>query len=115
MTPFQWLTVPLLALAALRDAILMVRTPGHRLFFAVRALIWGLAAAAIAEPVLPQRIADRLEITRGADLVFYVFVLASLVGAFVVYGRFQRMQRQITELTRTIALMQARRPEETSR
>jgi hypothetical protein len=44
-------------------------------------------------------------------LVFYVFVLASLIGAFVVYGRFQRMQRQITELTRTIALMQARRPE----
>ena len=36
MTPFQWLTVPLLGLAALRDAILLARSPGHRLFFAVR-------------------------------------------------------------------------------
>jgi small membrane protein len=112
MTPFQWLTVPLLGLAALRDAILMMRTPGHRLFYAVRGLIWALAAATIAEPLMTtQRIATELQIGRGTDLVLYVFVLASLVGAFVIYGRFQRMQRQITELTRTIALLQARRPE----
>jgi small membrane protein len=114
MTPFQWLTVPLLALAAIRDVILTMRTPGHRLFFAVRGVIWALAAATIADPMLTtQRIATDLQIGRGADLVLYVFVLASLVGAFVIYGRFQRMQRQITELTRTIALLQARRPEET--
>jgi small membrane protein len=112
MTPFQWLTVPILALAAVRDAVMALRTPGYRVFFAIRAFIWALAAAAIADPDVLQNIALGLSIGRGADLVSYLFVLAFLVGAFVVYGRFQRMQRQITELTRTIAIMQARRPDE---
>lgn len=111
MTPFQWLTVPILALAALRDLVVAIRTPGWRLYYGGRAFIWALAAAAIAEPDVLQHVALALRIGRGADLVSYLFVLAFLVGAFVVYGRFQRMQRQITELTRTIALMQARRPE----
>jgi hypothetical protein len=112
MTPFQWLTVPILALAALRDLVTAFRSPGHRLFFAARALIWALASASIAEPDLLQPVAVALRIGRPADLVSYLFVLAFLVSAFVVYGRFQRMQRQITELTRTIAIMQARRPED---
>ena len=112
MTPFQWIAVPLLGLAGLRDLLLMLRMPEWRRFLFVRAITWTAAAVSIAEPVLPQRLADALEITRGADLVFYLVALAFLVASFVVYGRFQRMQRQITALTRTIALQQARRPDE---
>jgi hypothetical protein len=114
MTLFQLVAVPLLGLVALRDSILMFARPGSRRMYFVRAIVWGAAALSIAEPVIPQRIADQFGIQRGADLVFYLFVLAFLVGAFVVYAQFQRMQRQITELTRTIAIERARRPQDTS-
>jgi hypothetical protein len=111
MTPFQWIAVPLLGLAALRDVVMMFTRPGSRRMYLVRALVWGAAALSIAEPVIPQRIADVFAIQRGADLVFYLFVLAFLVGSFVVYAQFQRMQRQITELARTIAIERARAPQ----
>ena len=111
MTPFQWIVVPVLALACLRDAMAIFRRPEARRFYFVRAAIWGMAAFAIAEPGVPQRIAEALYIGRGADLVSYLFVLAFLAGSFIVYARFQRMQRQITELTRLIAIERARRPD----
>jgi hypothetical protein len=42
-------------------------------------------------------------------VVLYTFALGSLVTSFYFYGRFVRLQRQITELARHLAQQQARR------
>lgn len=110
MILFQWLSLPLLALAFLADFVRLFRVPGWRRFYALRAALWGAAAIAIADPVLTSRVANLIGIARGADLVFYLFVLAFLVVSFFFYAALQRQQRQITELVRVLAIQRAERP-----
>jgi hypothetical protein len=59
------------------------------------------------------RIAKAIGIERGTDLVFYMFALAFLGTSFYFYSRLIKMQRQITELIRHIAIKEAeQRPPE---
>lgn len=112
MSPFQWIAVPILALVALRDIASFFRHATARRFTALRILVWTAAALAIAFPDIPQHLALLVGITRGADLVFYLFVLAFLVGSLMVYGKLIHLQKQITDLVRILAVQQARTPRE---
>jgi small membrane protein len=62
---------------------------------------------AIADPMITVRIARAIGIERGTDLVVYTFALAFLGTSFFFYSRLVRMQRQITELVRHIAIREA--------
>jgi hypothetical protein len=53
--------------------------------------------------------ATAVGIGRGADAVLYLFVFAFLVTAFYFYARQVKLQRQVTELVRHIAIHEARR------
>lgn len=66
--------------------------------------IWTLGAVAIIWPRSTVVVARSLGIGRGADLLLYVSVLLMLVGFFYVYGRFRRLDRQITVLVRRLAI-----------
>jgi hypothetical protein len=85
------------------------RRTGSRGFWLFRCLVWAATAAAIADPNLVQRVARLAGIGRGADVVFYLFVLLFLAASFYFYGQKVRLQQQITELVRHLALQEPRR------
>ena len=62
---------------------------------------------AIADPDIPQAFAARLGITRGADLVLYLFVLAFLAVSLFL-PRYFRLQGQLTDVVRHLAIQNAR-------
>ena len=108
MNLFQWLTVPPLAVLALFDlSRALVRRPRFRPDLLLRAAVWAAGAVAIADPMITVRLARAIGIERGTDLVVYVFALAFLGTSFFFYSRLVRMQRQITELVRHIAIQEA--------
>ena len=108
MNLFQWLTVPPLAALALFDLYrAFVRQPLFRIDLLLRVVVWAAGAVAIYDPLLTVRIANVIGIERGTDLVVYLFALAFLGTSFYFYSRLIRMQRQITELIRHIAIEEA--------
>lgn len=108
MNLFQWLTIPpLVALALLDLSRAVFRRPRYRPDLLIRTLIWAAGATAIYDPMITVRIARSIGIERGTDLIVYVFVLAFLGTSFFLYSRMVKMQRQITELIRYIAIREA--------
>ena len=105
MSVFQIVAGSILGLLVLRE-LFARRGRGVRLF---RATVWLAAAAAILDPLLTQRVADVLGIGRGADVVLYLFVLAFLWVSFFLYSCHLRVQRQVTQLARHIAIQEATR------
>jgi len=111
---FQWLAVPTLGALLLWDVLGLLRGRGNRGLRVVRALVWAGAATAIAHPEGVQWVGAGLGIGRGADLVLYLAVLAFLGASFYFYSRYVRLQRQLTEVVRHVALREARRGDETA-
>lgn len=109
MTPFQWLAITILGGLLLWELARLARGVSGRLFWLVRCLVWLAAAAAIARPDWVQGFASAIGIGRGADVVLYLSVLALPAVAFYFYARTVRLQRQVTELVRHLALAEARR------
>ena len=72
--------------------------------------LWLGSAAALLWPKMTVIAAKRMGIGRGADLVMYLSVLLMLVGFFYIYTRFRRLDRQITQLVRALAVENPRRP-----
>lgn len=105
---FQWLTLPVLLLLLLGELRGLVRR-GWSWLAVVRSAVWLAAGVLIADPMLTQRVADLVGITRGADLVFYATALAFLGVTFYFYTRHVKTERKITELVRHIAIERAQR------
>lgn len=75
-------------------------------------LLWLAAAVAIAWPRVTLAAARLLGIARGADLVFYCAILSGLVAFFLVYLRLRRLEENLTELVRQLAIRDVREPAE---
>lgn len=108
MFVFQFLLIAvviIVAIAAVRSL------PGDRSLAVKRLVAILFAVAAIVSimfPTLITMIANFLGIGRGADLLLYVFVLAALLFA-VSNGRARaRSDARVTQLARSVALMEAR-------
>ncbi len=108
MNPFQWLALSGLAIVLLAEILGWARRPGFRWAQVFRCVVWLTAAVVIYDPALSQLAASAVGITRGADLVFYLAVLAFLGVSFFFYSRYVRLQTQMTELVRHIAIREAR-------
>jgi hypothetical protein len=109
MTLFQWLALAILGTLTLWELLGMFRTRtgwGVRL---IRTLVWFGAGVAIAHPEAVQWLGSVLGIGRGADLVLYLSVLSFLGVSFFFYSWYVRLQRQLTEVVRQMALRDARR------
>lgn len=107
MTLFQCLSISALSVLFVREVIQAWSTPVSGAGRWLRGMVWLLAAVAIARPDMVQQLAESVGIHRGADLVFYLFVLAFVWVSFYFYSRFVRMQRQLTQLIRCLALQDA--------
>lgn len=111
MSPFQLLSLPLLAFfIAFELWRLATSRHGWRRIVLLRVFVWAAAAAAIAQPGLPQTVAGWLGIDRGADLVLYLAILSFLYAAFRFEARLRDLQLQLTEVVRLQALRDARPP-----
>lgn len=57
-------------------------------------------------PDLSNSIAHMVGVGRGADLLFYLWILISMLMLLMIYLSFQRMSQRIVELSRAIALLE---------
>lgn len=105
MNLFQWLTIPVITLLAIREIVQVFRT--RRLSSVLRAFIWIAAAILILNPHTTSQIAQNVGIGRGADLVVYLFILTTTLVLFQFYGRLFQMRRDIVKLARQEALRTA--------
>jgi hypothetical protein len=115
MNAFQWVTLTILGLALVRELLRFAWGAGSRGAWLFRVGVWVLAGVAIANPGVPQRIATAVGIERGADLVSYCFVLAFLSASFYFYARCVRLQRQLTEIVRHLAIREGQQGEPDAR
>ena len=67
-------------------------------------------AILVIDPGLAQRAADAVGVGRGTDLLLYLLILLVYAGGIVVLAKFRRLERQITQLTRELALAKAPPP-----
>lgn len=110
MRLFQWLAIPILVLLAMREIVAIARGRGRRRFRLLRMGVWLAAAAAIARPSLLSVVANGLGIGRGTDLVLYLFLLTFIATAFGLYAKCQRLERQLIDLARAVAIDRADLP-----
>ncbi len=82
--------------------IFRLRTPVLDRLVYVACAIVGLVF--VIDPPFSTQIANLLGIGRGADLLFYLFIIASLFYAVETRSRLRRKERQITKLVRQVAL-----------
>jgi small membrane protein len=108
MTLFQWFMLPALASVFFWEMVGLARHPTGRRLRLVRGAVWAIAALAIAKPEFLQAVANLIGISRGADLVLYVFVLAFLGVSFYFDSRNFRLQGQLAEVVRHLAIQNAR-------
>jgi hypothetical protein len=109
MTLFQWLALTALTAVLVLELVAGLRRPQFGFSRLFRCLVWLGAGVAIYDPELLQATASIVGITRGADLVFYVAVLAFVGVSFYFYARYVSLQAQLTELVRHVAIREARR------
>jgi small membrane protein len=62
-------------------------------------------AVAVVFPDITQDAADLVGVGRGADLVTYMAIVAVLFVLLHYYTKFVELQRQVTELTRELAIL----------
>lgn len=111
MNLFQILALlPLLYLSAqtLRG---LLRSQIRKRVAALWLSLWLGTASALLWPKLTVVVAKRMGIGRGADLVLYISVVLMLVGFFYIYTRFRRLDRQLTQLVRSLAVESAKHPQ----
>lgn len=111
---FQGIAIGVLSLLLLRDLWNWSRPYPGKFVRMLRCLVWIGAGVAIADPWLVQAAATALGIGRAADAVLYVFVLAFLWVSFYLYTRCLKLEREITALTRHVAIREAEKGESTN-
>lgn len=104
MTAFQMIGLPVIALMVAVSMVNLARRRSSLLVGAFWLLLWVTAGAAVAVPNATTHVANALGIVRGADLVFYCAVLGGFAAFFLVYLRLRELSRQVTLLTRELAL-----------
>jgi hypothetical protein len=77
---------------------------------AIRLAITVAAIVCIARPNLTTTLAQILGIRRGTDLVLYIFCLAFLATSLYFYARQTRLQAQLADVVRHMAIREARFP-----
>lgn len=69
-----------------------------------------IIAVFLASPELSTRVAHRVGIGRGADLLFYMAHLGMAFLVALLYVRIQELSARVTQLARSVALLTARPP-----
>lgn len=84
------------------------QVPGWLSLLAI--LLGGAGAVTIFDPELTTRVARRLGIARGADLLIYLVALAFIASWFYFYQRLRTLSNAVTVLTRELAIRNSQQP-----
>lgn len=111
MNLFQWVAITFIGGSLLVEVIRAIRS--KRLSWAkmFRISIWLIAVISVLNPGIVTRIAHTIGIGRGADVLVYCVTLTFIATTFYFYSRYMRLQRQITDLARYLAIHEAKHPE----
>ena len=115
MTTFQLIALPALMLFFFGTGVAIARGRLTRRLGAAWMLLWLTAAFFIALPETLVGLARFLGIGRGADLVFYISILGGFVAFFAVYLRFRRVDAQLTEIVRHLAILNAEKEDKSQK
>lgn len=106
----MWIQILLIA-AIVVLAVFMMRRTGADSHLAIRRLLMVLfVIAAVLSVLFPQWLtwlAQLVGVGRGADLVMYALIVVFLAFVYTQYRRNNALQRQLTLLSRRIALLDA--------
>lgn len=72
--------------------------------------LWLLVIAVALAPQTTDVIAQQLGVERGADLLVYCAVIVLVYGMYRMYIRMTRVERELTELVRKVAIDRAQKP-----
>ena len=73
-------------------------------------VVFGLLGAGAWAVIFPEQtdsVANSVGVGRGVDLITYIFEIAALFVLIHYYTKFVELQRQITDLTRELAILRA--------
>jgi small membrane protein len=110
MNLFQWLFVTFCAVQ-LCFALARFRR-SRQATSLLYAAVWLAAITLLLWPELTTRLAHKIGIGRGADLVLYFLAFVFLWGHYQHYVRYKRVEDHITIVVRELAIERARRPAE---
>jgi small membrane protein len=110
MTSFQIAGIVVSGLMSLVSLKRLISSPGRRVVQLFWLILWTASVVAFVFPDGTTVIAQTLGIERGADMVLYSAVLASSMAFWLVSLRLREQGRQITQLSRKIAIAHARPP-----
>ncbi|MDU0312712.1 DUF2304 domain-containing protein [Phycicoccus sp. M110.8] len=108
----QWVKVPLILFAVLALVALFRNRDRVELRAGSRVVAIVLAAAAvasIADPGIPQRVAEALGVGRGTDLLLYVLVVVFTLTSLGLYFRIKESDARVRKLARALAIERALR------
>jgi small membrane protein len=105
MTYFQSFGIAVVGLLIVYSLANLIRNRGRSRVTYLWLSIWIFSIVALVHPSLAVTAARAMGVGRGADLIFYVNVLGTLTGFFLIYLRQRKIDRQITVLVREIALI----------
>lgn len=66
-----------------------------------------IAVVSIADPDIPQAVAEDLGVGRGTDLILYLLVVVFVLTSLGLYFRLREADRRLFDLARAVAINQA--------
>src|SRR4051794_14959219 len=107
MRTIQLILIVLSLLAAIFGSIAFRSKLAYRV---LAGLFFLVATGFVMFPDTTTEIARALGVGRGTDLLLYLLIFAGVHGFLLLYMRTRRLDRKVTELTRTIAIKNAEHP-----
>jgi len=107
LSPFQLLALCMLFVLFMLTALGGLRRWIGRGEALVWSAVWLAAGLAVLWPEATTKIAKAVGIKRGADLLLYCGLVAMMVGFLMTYVRLRRLRREVTLLTRCMAIRDA--------
>lgn len=108
MNAFQVVFIIICASQSLLTFIRFLRSKQFVTFMFLMA--WSTAILFIAVPDLTTTLAEGAGIGRGVDLVTYALLVLYLYAHYQHYLRYKRVEQNVTQLVRELAIQQAWRP-----
>ena len=106
MAAIQIILVLLLALAGTMALFVLKKQLAVRLFFLAQL---ALGIVFVLWPDLTSRLATRLGVGRGTDLMLYLLIVLVYFSGLCILGKFRQIERKQTMLIRQLAIEQAER------
>lgn len=81
-------------------------------WLALWSILWLAVILVAIAPQTTDLIAQTVGVQRGADLLVYTAVVVLVYGLYRLYVRMMRVEREITELVRKVAIDNAKEPKD---